>query len=258
MHEIKQRSGHVSRGRRVWRMALLCAGLLCVGAFIIRPVFGSGVSPCPQDMAYLPTGDYSFGTSPNRIIHIMKLCKAVMGNCDEMWFAPESNYYGKARIHGVCMDRFEYPNRVGKLPATGMDWSSAMKLCQARNKTLCTDLEWELACTAGTRRAWPFGETYSENRCNTETKGLEPSGSRAACVSSVGGGVYDLSGNAAEWTRSSLTQVYPLDTDLRSPRVVKGGSYRDHPLFTRCAFREAYDTDVNYDNFGFRCCGYPR
>jgi formylglycine-generating enzyme required for sulfatase activity len=236
----------------------LAAVILCLGFLALNPVASAGRTPtCPSDMAFVPAGDYSFGTSKDKIKHIMKICKESIGNCNDQWFSPESQHYGHAKMQPVCVDRFEYPNEAGKLPATGADWRTAMKLCEARGKTLCADLEWEMACAAGTRRAWPFGGVFEKHACNVEGRGIEPSGSRAACVSPVGGGIYDMAGNAAEWTLSTMDEVYP-DQGSRHYRVIKGGSYMDHPLFTRCAFRDAYDPAVNYDTFGFRCCSRPR
>lgn len=264
---MKQKTGNQGQGgnkpgtgkRIVHALASLAAAVcLCAAVLWLNPAPGAGRDPCPPQMAYLPPGSYPLGTAPDKAGYLLKICKDAIGNCSEHWFEPEMHYYAQARLSATCIDRFEYPNEPGVRPATGMDLAAADRTCRAQGKVLCSDVEWEAACTGGSRRAWPYGGAYQKDACNDAGREIEPSGARAACVSPAGGGVYDMAGNAAEWTRSTLDHPYPENSASGAPRVVKGGSYMDHPLFTRCAFRETYDPEVKYDTFGFRCCGYPR
>ena len=71
-------------------------------------------------------------------------------------------------------------------------------------------------------------------------------------------GLYDMHGNAAEWTRSDYRR-YPYDAgDGRDEvasggrKVVRGGSWVDRPTRCRSAFRLSYPTWQRVHNVGFR------
>ena len=74
-------------------------------------------------------------------------------------------------------------------------------------------------------------------------------------------GLYDMHGNAAEWTRS-LFQPYPYDThdgrnsmqveSAAGKRVVRGGSFHDRPTRCRSSFRQAYAAWQGVHDVGFR------
>ncbi len=72
-------------------------------------------------------------------------------------------------------------------------------------------------------------------------------------------GLHDLHGNAWEWTRS-IHRNYPyIDDDGRnelsdrsSPRIVRGGSWRDRPHRATSSFRLAYPPWQRVYNVGFR------
>ena len=71
-------------------------------------------------------------------------------------------------------------------------------------------------------------------------------------------GLYDMHGNAAEWTRS-LFEPYPYaECDGRNnlisaeKRVVRGGSWRDRPKNATAAFRRRYHPYHRVFNVGFR------
>jgi len=71
-------------------------------------------------------------------------------------------------------------------------------------------------------------------------------------------GLYDMHGNAAEWTRSTY-HAYPYreDDGRNSPsdagrKVVRGGSFHDRPHRCRSAFRLSYPAWQRVHNVGFR------
>ncbi|WP_198097107.1 hypothetical protein, partial [Clostridioides difficile] len=41
-----------------------------------------------------------------------------------------------------CIDRYEWPNREGALPAISLNWYEAKRSCAAIGKRLCGDDEW--------------------------------------------------------------------------------------------------------------------
>jgi formylglycine-generating enzyme required for sulfatase activity len=71
-------------------------------------------------------------------------------------------------------------------------------------------------------------------------------------------GLYDMHGNACEWTRTTY-KPYPYETDdgrdypdNAGRKVVRGGSWHDRPKRCRSAFRLSYPTWQRVHNVGFR------
>jgi formylglycine-generating enzyme required for sulfatase activity len=71
-------------------------------------------------------------------------------------------------------------------------------------------------------------------------------------------GLYDMVGNASEWTRSSY-RPYPYaendgrnDGGLSEPKVARGGSFRDRPRDAGAAVRRAYAAWQTVYDVGFR------
>ena len=167
-----------------------------------------------------------------------------------------------------CMDRFEYPNAIGQNPMIVVTFHEAEALCKKEQKRLCNENEWTFACEGEEARPYPYGYTRDETACvidrnwrafddtamnqrdsekaRAEVDRLwqaDPSGSRAASKSPFG--VYDMTGNVDEWTRS----VSP--TGYRS--VLKGGYWG--PVRARCRpSTRAHNEDFVAYQQSFRCC----
>jgi hypothetical protein len=167
-----------------------------------------------------------------------------------------------------CIDRFEYPNRKGDYPVVMTTWYEARDACNTERKRLCTEDEWTFACegeeatpyaTGYLRdadacvidRSWkPFDVTALAARTSRRTMAEldrlwqgEQSGSHPFCRSSFG--VYDLTGNVDEWTRSSVPNG--------RQSVLKGGYWG--PVRARCRpATRAHDEGHSFYQQGFRCC----
>jgi hypothetical protein len=139
-----------------------------------------------------------------------------------------------------CIDRFEYPGS-GQKPRTNVSWSDAMASCKAKNKRLCTSQEWAIGCGS----KFSYGKEYDPDACNTLSVDFAPrplvtSGSLSKCKSPWG--LYDMIGNAAEWTQSQM--------------VHGGNSNRDGEDAT-CS-KKSKRVPSSVDPFvGFRCCADP-
>ncbi len=167
-----------------------------------------------------------------------------------------------------CIDRFEYPNRAGENPMIVATFREAEATCKASEKRLCTESEWTFACEGEDVQPYPYGYERDTQACvmdrswrpfkegalqprdgqqaREELDRLwqgEPSGSRAGCRSPFG--VYDMTGNVDEWTRTVRTTGYAS--------VLKGGYWG--PVRARCrpATRAHNEDFVAYQQ-GFRCC----
>lgn len=97
----------------------------------------------------------------------------------------------------VCVDRYEYPNKKDQVPVASVSFLDAKKYCESQGKRLCSAEEWEWACGGLEGYQYPYGFNREENKCNSDTRQIEPSGVRLNCVSKFGG--YDMTGNIFEW-----------------------------------------------------------
>ena len=86
--------------------------------------------------------------------------------CAEFKKTPPCRY--KTEKMHFCIDRFEWPNREGELPALSMTWYDAKKSCAAIGKRLCESDEWTLACEGPERLPYPYGYARNSEACNID------------------------------------------------------------------------------------------
>lgn len=171
-----------------------------------------------------------------------------------------------------CMDRYEYPNEVGRLPMTLVSWTDAERVCNTLGKRLCTESEFTFACEGEEMRPHAYGFERDAKKCNIDkpyqtpkghlltyelclanatcaaelarVDGREPIGSRPECVSPFG--VHDMNGNVNEW----VSQPWK-DPPHRSG--IKGGWWG--PVRNRCRpITLSHDETYHGYEVGFRCC----
>ncbi|MGE0324206.1 MAG: SUMF1/EgtB/PvdO family nonheme iron enzyme [Polyangiaceae bacterium] len=173
-----------------------------------------------------------------------------------------------------CMDRFEYPNKVGELPRVLTSWLEARQRCELEGKRLCTEDEFNFACEGEdgkphvfgyvrtdkycnmdkeyvmpdhTRQMKHYDECYKDERCKAEMDRLDQRhkiGERLTCVSWAG--VVDMNGNVNEWVELP-GKKYPDRSGL------KGGWWG--PVRNRCRPTVTFHKEEDYGyEAGFRCC----
>jgi formylglycine-generating enzyme required for sulfatase activity len=177
-------------------------------------------------------------------------------------------------IDDFCMDRYEAPNVAGEKPLAMQTAPDGESWCNAHGKRLCTEAEWVRACQGPNLLPYPYGTTYRKGTCDDDklwiapdwtTLGTwpsaaamaeaerlyqaDPSGARTGCVSAEG--VYDLTGNVAEWV------VRSFDHANNYSHVMKGcywsGCYGGSP--PSCGFTNpAHPGTFRSYEAGFRCC----
>lgn len=170
------------------------------------------------------------------------------------------------------------PFACGDFPQTCVDWCDAHDYCAAKGLRLCGRMndpgagvpfadyqdagqsEWTNACSAGGDFSWVFGDA-SAVKCNNSqfwSKAPQPLPvkNRAQCVSPVSAyaGVFDLSGNVAEW--ESSCEKPAMDEDLAGDVLcrVRGGSYTSTSKQITCSAGEARARSSAAPTVGFRCC----
>lgn len=187
---------------------------------------------CDEDMIAINAGDFTMGSAnddPDR----------------DGWEKSST----KVSTAGYCIDRFEYPNKKGAVPRREASYAEAKAMCAKSGKRLCSEAEWERACKGDKSLRFPYGSKLKQDACNIETsdgsdRDVAASGKFAQCKSALD--VYDLSGNVAEWTDSTM--------DGTSDRILKGGSSSRSGGFSRCASRLPRPGETKLQEFGFRCC----
>jgi roadblock/LC7 domain-containing protein len=151
-----------------------------------------------------------------------------------------------------CVDRHEWPNQRGAVPLTNVSWREAATACEGAGKRLCAPDEWKRACRNGGEHkpadgnSYPYGDAFDDNKCNTlgnpkSKNALMPSGALGECAGALG--VYDMSGNAAEWTASNTGKAQAF-----------GGFYQSGAEESGCESNVTLDKDKQYLYTGFRCC----
>jgi len=157
----------------------------------------------------------------------------------------------------------------GERPVVNVSWNDAQAYADwlskktGRKYRLPTEAEWEFAARAGDSEKIWWDSKVAVKPANCFNCGSQWDGKRTAPTGSFRAndfGLYDMAGNAQEWTEDCYQKSYTGVPDDGSAwmmpgctqRVVRGGGYTS-PLDTlRHARRGQYNQDARLDNLGFR------
>lgn len=179
---------------------------------------------------------------------------------------------------GIC-NWTSVPGAREDHPLHCIDWWSAQEFCVWDGGRLPTEAEWEYAArgravaglTPGRAYAWgdsePVGCTLAQwNNC----AGEDEARTRRVGSFPANGGIFDLTGNAWEWTADNYaaystaasTDVCVNRSNRRNPlcsnsatgnRALRGGAYYNNGSLLRSASRWGYPTTHRTAEVGFRC-----
>jgi formylglycine-generating enzyme required for sulfatase activity len=173
-------------------------------------------------------------------------------------------------------------------PVVNVSWHDAMAFCQrlrlrtGKNYTLPSEAQWEYACRAGTTTPFQFGATISTELANyngSEVYGDGEKGDYRQQPSDVHSfpanpwGLHDMHGNVWEWCadhwhgnyegapedgRAWIDEEAKENKNETKRRLLRGGSWLDHPADCRSAYRNDPPPDARSYDFGFRVCCLPQ
>lgn len=183
-------------------------------------------------------------------------------------------------------------------PVVGVTWEQAKAFCvwrtQFKNSTLRgkkgvevqdyrlpTETEWEYAARGGLHNSmYPWGGPYTRTKDGCFMANFKPlrgnyiddngmSAIEVARYDPNGYGLYDMSGNVAEWTNTAYDDAgysfvhdanpnfeynaLPDDPPAMKRKVIRGGSWKDISYFLRVGTRSFEFQDTTKSYVGFRC-----
>lgn len=216
---------------------------------------------CPEDMV-LVDGFFC----PD----IPYVCARRMENsyrCAE--YARDASCREPLQLRRFCVDRHEWPNRVGELPEVYVDWYTAKDRCASVGKRLCSRVEWTFACEGEKRLPYSWGYRRQPSPCNIDRAVIDfdinslldpssledeldrlwqgdPIGSHPNCRSSWG--AYDMNGNVDEWTDDQADNP-------SSPHIsTLNGAYWGKVRATCRIATTSHGPTFKFYQVGFRCC----
>ncbi len=222
----------------------------------------------PLEMVFIPAGTFMMGAYP--------------GEYDS--YSDELPYHKVTITQDFYMGVYEvtqaqWQTVMGSNPSTFNDnpnkpvetisWYDAQEFIRKLNTLeqgtfrLPTEAEWELACRAGTRTRFFWGEDsdYSESgKYGWSSANNSPYGTKI-----VGQllpnpyGLYDICGNVFEWCQDWFSPSYPADPQVNPTgpasgtyKTDRGGYWRYHAKFMRAGHRGYNPPEGRYDRLGLR------
>jgi len=166
------------------------------------------------------------------------------------------------------------PGKDAGYPVRYVDWCDAYAYCAWAGKRLCGKIgggasvpteykdtsksQWYNACSSNGTIVYPYSGTYDALKCNGAGAPTKPvwyvvddAGTTYKNTSCQGGapGLYQMSGNVAEWEDSCSASTGTSDTCQ-----VRGGSYLSDSTGLRCDDGVTKARDTTSPDIGFRCC----
>ena len=251
----------------------------------------TGDPPPPEGMESIPAGEFEMGSNDpeaqndEQPVHTVSvdaffMDKYEVTNLEYKEFVLANPRWQKDRIEkrfhsGSYLKHWNgknYPNGKSNHPVTYVSWYAAMAYAGWAEKRLPTEAEWEYAARGGLAgKKYPNGDVIDAWQANFD--------SNVGDTTAVGGypkneyGLFDMAGNVWEWCldaynpdfyfgsppknpisgANSISQVISNFTNVKTSRVLRGGSWFNNPGNLRVANRYRYNPTNSVNGLGFRC-----
>jgi formylglycine-generating enzyme required for sulfatase activity len=267
-----------------------------MGQASITPTFSPGSIATDYsgvEMVYVPGGQFEIGLS---LENIRSLCRQEFSVIEPYescvsYLRQNTSALHSTEVASFWMDRYEITikqfkpcigahresrgcREPGRFEATltdtedkpqvGIDWYDAVYFCNLRGARLPTEEEWEYAARGPNHFIFPWGNSFVKSYIMTGDNDQQFPTSTYVVGSIPGNrswtGVYDLSGNAAEWVENryfspslSSTPINSSDGTSDTLRVIRGGGWQSNLLQLTSVFRNFQRPDGRSGNVGLRC-----
>ncbi len=249
-------------------------------------------APPVSDMVLIPSGTFQMGSTTGdaneRPVHTVTVdafymdthevtnaeyaaflnAKGKHTDAGKTWLFIGSSGARIERLGGTYRPKTGYADH----PVVYVSWYGAMAYAKWKGKRLPTEAEWEYAARGGLAgKLYPWGDTVDSSRANYDWNVGRTTAGGAYAANDYG--LYDMVGNVSEWCLdaydSAFYTSYPahnplsgassiqwlLDnyTEIKSDRVLRGGSWASLAGLVRVANRSNFSPGVTSSVFGFRC-----
>lgn len=247
-----------------WKDQTTCAGTTPVCT-------GNGVCGCPPSGG----GPTMVGVSSGFCIDSTEVTRAqyaawLRTNPTTSGQVVQCSWNTSFAVDATCMENpFTCKADCDGHPQICIDWCDAYAYCKAVGKRLCgkigggpnsyndnlnvTRSQLYAACTSNGTNNYTYGDTFTDGVCNvyeTFVYATVTAGSMSGCQSPTSGfkGIYDLTGNVAEWEDSCENSA------AGGYCRVRGGDYVAMGEYESCSVDGSSQRNTASPSNGFRCC----
>lgn len=168
-----------------------------------------------------------------------------------------------ARCRPLPVEQMTKSISADELPVVFVSAVDAANYCHFVDARLPTEAEFESAARGENRRTFPWGANFHTLRANSGAVGATSTAEEdgyelLAPVNSFWSGktpqgVFNLAGNASEWTDSPFLPHGSNENEGTHLRVVKGGSFAEPRQTLRGSARRGLSSRSREPSVGFRC-----
>ena len=194
------------------------------------------------EMVTIPEGKFIYQDEADEDDHILlkeySIMKFLVTNALYKEFDPQ---------HKLRFPQYSY---LDDHPVVGINFYEAIVCSLWLGRRLPIEKEWEKAARGTDGRPYPWGEAmgYQSDYANTCDFMIGRTSSVTEFEQGLSPfGCFDMAGNVWEW----CAQLYSKGHTTQ--RVVRGGSWLNYMVHSKCTYRNTFDPEERYPAAGFRC-----